>query len=75
MAIEDPTHTAEIMNSIIQAREHSYEEFLKKGHDYTRDYLNSFNFFRKFLVYMSLSKESNRYHGARMALEEMTKNK
>ncbi len=65
----------EIMNDISKARKHFYQEFLKEGFDYTKGYLSSFKGVRKFWNDLSLTRESNRYYGAKMALEEMIKEK
>jgi hypothetical protein len=59
------------MNQIFEAREKFYQEFVTEGLDYTIGYLSAYAGVRKFLAEQSLTGESNKYHGAKRALEEM----
>ncbi len=69
--IGNPLVTGQIMNQIFEAREKFYQEFVAKGLDYTKGYLSAYSGVRKFLAEQSLTRESNKYHGAKRALEEM----
>ena len=65
--------SSEMMNDIFRAREHFYKDFLKKGIDYTEGYLSGFTGVRRILNEWALTSESNKYHGAKQALEELIK--
>jgi len=73
MTFGNPLRTGQIMNSIFEAREKFYQDFVAEGLDYTRGYLSAYTGMRKFLAEQSLTGESNKYHGAKRALEEMIK--